>query len=529
MSLISSINIAQQALLVNQSALSVISNNISNVDTDGYSKLKVDLSSVINYTPSSDNAISTANSLSGVQISDIRRYSNTYLQSYYWQQNSDYSYMNQYATNASSIENLTNELNTTGLSTAFSKFFAAANALSDTPSDATARVNYEQAASNVCSVFNSVSSNLSDISKSLVGDGKSQDTLKSSQIYRSVDNVNQILSQLASVNNDIIKTNPSSDNSTASSALLDQRDSLITKLSDLMPATISYSPNGMAQVSLGDTLLVNGPSMVAHLDVENSGDPNNPVTISILDGNNRTLVGNANDLIDSGTMGAVLDVCGSDNDKLTINGVLSGLDKLASGFANIMNTIQTGDPNNKTGNPANDTTVAMSLDSNNKLTKSLENLFVSSDSSNPTITAASISVNSKIVNNTNLIAAARISATEYADPTKPYLNEIGNNSNMALVSGARSIAYQELGNTTIEGCLANAVGNVATRVENINASLKSQTSVLSSVKTQLNSETGVNLDEELSDLIKYQRAYQAAARIFTTCSQLMQELVNLGQ
>lgn len=527
MSLISSINIAQQALLVNQSALSVVSNNIANVDTDGYSKLKVNLASVINYTPSSGDASTNANSLSGVQISDIKRYSDAYLQSYYWQQNSGYTYANQYASTASSIENLTNELNTTGLATAFSKFFEAANALSDTPSDATARVNYEQAASNVCSVFNSISSNLSGIGKSLVGDGVTQSTLQSSQIYSSVGDVNQLLSQLADVNKDIIKTNPNNEISTASSSLLDQRDSIITKLSSLMPVNVSYTDNGMAKVSLGDTALVSGQNVVGHLDIQNSGDPSNPVTISVLDNNNKKVADNVNDLINSGTMGAVLDVCGSDTDKLTINGVQASLDKLASGFANILNTIQTGDPNNKTGDPTKNTTVAMAMDANNKLIKSTENLFVSSDASTSTITAGNISVNSAIVNNKNLIAASRISTAEY-DAGK-YQDETGNNSNMALVSSARSTSYSELGNTTIEGCLSNAVGNVATKVESINSSLKSQTSVLSSVKTQLNSETGVNLDEELSDLIKYQRAYQAAARIFTTCSDLMQELVNLGQ
>lgn len=527
MSLISSINIAQQALLVNQSALSVVSNNISNVDTDGYSKLKVNLTSVINYTPSAGDSTTSANTLSGVQISDIKRYSDSYLQNYYWQQNSSYSYLNQYASTASSIENLTNELNTTGLSTAFSKFFNAANALSNTPSDATARVNYQQAASNVCSVFNSISSNLSDIKKTLVGDGSTQSTLQSSQIYSSVGDVNQILSQLAEVNKDIIKTNPNNEISTASSALLDQRDALISKLSNLMPATVTYTDNGMAKVSLGDTTLVNGQNVVGHLDVQNSGDPANPVTISILDSNNKKLVDNVNGLIDGGTIGAVLDICGSDTDKLTLNGVESSLDKLASGFANIMNTIQNGDPSNKTGDPSKDTTVAMAMDANNKLTKSTVNLFVSKDSSTSTITAGNISVNSAVVNNKNLIAASRITTAEYI--AGKYQDETGNNSNMALVSASRSTSYSELGNTTIEGCLSNAVGNVATKVEGINSSLKSQASVLSSVKTQLNSETGVNLDEELSDLIKYQRAYQAAARVFTTCSQLLQELVNLGQ
>jgi flagellar hook-associated protein 1 FlgK len=40
---------------------------------------------------------------------------------------------------------------------------------------------------------------------------------------------------------------------------------------------------------------------------------------------------------------------------------------------------------------------------------------------------------------------------------------------------------------------------------------------------------GVNLDEELSDMIKYQRAYEASARVFSVASELMQTLVNLAK
>ena len=51
MSLVSGLNIAQQALAANQAAITVISNNIANVDNENYSKLSVEFSDVVNRQP----------------------------------------------------------------------------------------------------------------------------------------------------------------------------------------------------------------------------------------------------------------------------------------------------------------------------------------------------------------------------------------------------------------------------------------------------------------------------------------------
>lgn len=528
MSLFTSISVAQTGLSASQAAISVVSNNIANVDTAGYSKLKVNQSSVINYTPSAGNTTSQANSLGGTQIDNISRYSNSYLQNYYWRENSSYNYMNEYSSIASNVQDLTNELKTTGLSTALTSFYSAVNALNSSPSDVTARQNFVDQAQNVCSVFNSMSSSLSNVQKELVGDPTVAGSIESSKISSSVDDVNGLLKQISEVNNDIIKTNSGG---VASPALLDQRDSLITKLSALMPVKVTEHSNSTVDVSLGDYDLVNGAKNTGFLKV-NSGSTDEPAVVSIVDSDNNTTATDVNSSITGGTIGAMLSVTGkASSDNFTISGVIKNLDTLANSFATTLNNIQTGkitttntDGSTTTTTPlAIDKTTLKLIDASTDLTKFT--LFKSDDATNTTINASNISVNSTIVSDPYLVAAARLdtSSSTYSS------SSTGNASNVALITKARSTTNNDLNHQTVEDYLSNMVTNVGNDVKNLTTSTTNEKLVLTQVQTSLQNATGVDMNEELVDLMKYQRAYQASARVFSTCSSLLEELVNLGK
>lgn len=552
MTLISSLNIAKQALAVNQAALTVVSNNIANVNTEGYSKQRAELADVVVYDSQgpSNNIMTTINSMSGVEVTGVKSYASSAVQNYYMNSyrnaNSSSSYLDQYSTVASQIESLTNELQNGGLSTALTKFYTAAGALSSDPSDSTARVNYVSAAQNVCSVFNSMSSSLSDIQESIVG--TAADT-SNSQLSSQVDKVNSLLDQIADVNSNIFKV--SSGNSSAAASLNDQRSNLLNELSGLVNIKTTPNSDGTVNVSLGNYDLVSGTNAVGYLGAENSLDSSGNIktTLNIVDGKGQKLYSDVNDLITSGSVIALVDVGGSsDSSKLNVNSTLSQLNKMAQAFANIINTIQRGDPNS-------DGSVAMSLSSDGKtITKAANDIFINSGATTtivtPTtttttttstgITAANISVNSAVLNNKNLVAAARLTQAQYADyqATGKYSDSIGNNANVTMLQNSRSNKYDktydsgghetDLGNVTLETYLSNFVGEVGSKVDAINTDSKTQSSVLSSIKSQLSSETGVNLDEELTDMLKYQRAYEAAARVFSTVNTILQELIQLG-
>lgn len=524
MTLVSSLNIARQALSVTQAAITVVSNNISNVSTEGYSKLTAELSDVVSYSTNT-NVIGQANSLSGVQLSQIKRSSDAYLQSYYWNENADYTYYKEAASVASNVESIVNELNDSGLSTALSNFYTAVTQLSSDPTDSSARANFVSTAENVCSVFNSYSDSLTKVVTSLVGDPTAAGSVDSSEISSETTTINSLLTQIADVNKSL---NETASSGLSSSSLLDERDSLITKLSGYMNAEVNITSTGLANISIGGHSLINGSTVVGTLGVQ-TGTASEPAQVNILDSSGTVTQSNINSSITSGSMGAILDVCGTSSSGFTISSVMSDLDTLASSFANIMNTIQTGDPNG-------DNSVALCIDkTTGQLTKANNVLFVNGISATNTtgITAANISVSTAIQSDNDLVAAARVSNAVYTAVPSTYPNDTGNNSNATLITKTKTNKYSSasapLNNQTITGYLDTAVAKVGYSSSDLTSSLSTQTTVLSEIKSQLSSETGVNLDEELSDLIKYQRAYESSARVFSTVNDLLGELIQIGK
>ncbi len=523
MSLVSSLSIAQQALSVNQAAITVISNNIANVNNENYSKLSVNLADVVNYTKLTGSTTAQANTLSGVQIQKIMRYSDEYLESYYRGENSTCSYLEQYSTVAASIEDIMNELNDTGLNTALSNFYDAVNALADDPTDVTARQNYVSCANNVCSVFNSVYNSLVGAQQDLVGDYNVNGSVDSSEIGTDINEINSLLDQLAEVNGNIVKTNSTN---TSASAMLDKRDAILTELSSYMPITTNVNSNGTVDLSIGGYDIVKGPSVVGYLDATTGPSADQPVVINIVDPANPTgtpLFSNINEDLDSGILGAILDVTGSaTSSNFTINSVIESMNTLALSFASEINSLQAGQ---KTIDGVVTYAMCLSADySTLTASSSTNNLFINKDSgvADTDINAGNITINSNIENNLYLIAAGR-------KTTNGDSSDVGNNSNTTLLADTQNTTYPLLNNQSFTNYLATEVSSIGTKVKGINTSLETQTSVLDSIKSQLSSKTGVNLDEELGDLIKFQQAYQAAARVFSICNQLLSELVNLGE
>ena len=518
MSLVSSLNIAQQALAVNQAAITVVSNNIANVNNENYSKLKVNLSDIINYTKLTGSSIAQAETLSGVQLSKITRFADEFLESYYRGENSELSYLKEYSTIATSVQDIMNELNDTGLTNALLNFYNAANALADDPTDVTTRQNYVSCAQTVCTTFNTVYKSLTQIQQSLVGDYTINGDCDSAEIGTSITQVNSLLDQLSKVNTNIVKTNSTS---TSSNALLDQRDALLEELSTYLPIKTEINASGTVNIKLGNYDLIKGNVVKGYLDVTNQGaTADNPVRIDIVDAEGTPLRENVNNLLNSGTIGAILTASGpSTSINLTVNNVLASINLLASTFAEQLNSLQAGA---KVIDGVN--TYAMCLsDDYTELVASNESLFLNNNSGTASgITAGNISVNSELEEKLYLIAAGR--KTNPADSS-----DVGNNSNMVQVANTQTNSYLILDNQTFTNYLATKVSGIGTNVESIDNNVATQSSVLDSIKAQLASETGVNLDEELGDLIKYQQAYQAAARIFSTCSSLMEELIHLAQ
>jgi flagellar hook-associated protein 1 len=89
-----------------------------------------------------------------------------------------------------------------------------------------------------------------------------------------------------------------------------------------------------------------------------------------------------------------------------------------------------------------------------------------------------------------------------------------------------AIAIAALRGGTVDTAYAGLVRQIGGDVAYANAANSTATSVLASIDGQRQSVSGVSMDEEMTNLIKFQRGYQAAARALTTMDDILDTLIN---
>lgn len=538
MSLYTSFNIAQQALLMNQSAMNVVSSNISNMNTQGYSKQR------LNPESSGYMEIAGGNKMfqvsAGAQIGDISRFRDQYLDDSYRNQNASLQYYNELYSMASTIENSVNELSGSGLQDAISQFFTAVQTLQATPADSTARVNYVQKAQVLCTQFNELAQTLTNNRTATVGNTTDLQSIYSTKLYGNITDLNNKLSQLGEINNKIVGC---SLNNSAPNDLLDQRDKLLDDISQYIPISISMNKNNSVNLTMNGTTLVQGGD-VSKFDVVNGTktvagvvvpDPDTPSIVQLRNSSGSLVVPNMNDQFGKGKIAAYLEMGGVASGKLTYQNMLDKVDTLAGQFAGVINGIQQYDDG------AGTKAMGIVFDASNNPT--LTNFpdasgnsqlpLIFTDGTNtvpPVIKAINIAVSSGVSSDPWKIAAARVSTLDGSgNPIVWDPKSVGNAENIKAMAKVRNQSILGLQNMNPEAYLTTTVSNMGAAIETMDFSQKSQSSLFTSANLQRQSAIGVNLDEELVDLVKYQKAYEASARIFSVASSLMDTIVNLGR
>ncbi len=109
----------------------------------------------------------------------------------------------------------------------------------------------------------------------------------------------------------------------------------------------------------------------------------------------------------------------------------------------------------------------------------------------------------------------------------------GDNSIALGISNLANQNFSTTGGDAIDGTFSQFVNNTVTgfgqTLSGVNSQLTDQQSIQSMVTSQRDAVSGVSLDEETTDLMKYQRAYQASARVISTINTLLNTVVTLGQ
>ncbi len=195
----------------------------------------------------------------------------------------------------------------------------------------------------------------------------------------------------------------------------------------------------------------------------------------------RTASGGVNLTLTGGSMQGTIDARDG-----TLATMQSSLNTLASTFITQVNTIQNAgyNSNGATGNT----------------------FFTGTD-------AATISVNAALRNNSSLLQISN-SATNTGD------------TSLALQISQLSTATQSaLGNETFSSSYDATVAGLGSALSNANTQASNQAAVSNMLATQRSSVSGVNVDEEMTNMITFQRAYQASAQVVTTVNTMLGDLL----
>ena len=142
--------------------------------------------------------------------------------------------------------------------------------------------------------------------------------------------------------------------------------------------------------------------------------------------------------------------------------------------------------------------------------------------------AVDLQVADRIVADVSLLSLAQI------DPTgSPAITAGDNRGAMALQALAKNVlGFADAGNisavnTTLNGYAGQILANAGRNAAQAQASLDDRTALQTELKKRVDSVSGVNLDEELANMIVFQNAYNASARLITTAKEMMDTLINL--
>lgn len=287
-----------------------------------------------------------------------------------------------------------------------------------------------------------------------------------------VTNANELLSDIANLNNSISVTELST-NSTAND-LIDQRQADVEQLAQLASVATTTQSDGTMTVSIGGVTMVSGNQQTDSLQVYTNSAGQELVQA--------TNAGTT--LTTGGSIQARIDVRDGEVQSLS-----DDLNTLASTLITTVNAIH------EKGYGLNGTTNAP--------------FFTGTD-------ASDIGVNSALLNDPSLVQASGTSGATGDNQVALELAQLGDTSQSGL------------NNMTFNQSYTQTVANMGQALSDVNNQVTSQTAIQNMLTQQRESVSGVSIDEEVSNLTVYQRAYEANARVISVVDELLTTLIGLG-
>lgn len=473
------LEVAKRSLFAQQTAIATTGHNIANANTAGYSRQTVNLVASIPMEAPGLMRSNTPGQLgTGVEFNSIERIREKFLDTQYYNENQSYGVWSVRKDALDKLETIFNEPSDTGIRTVVEDFWNAWQTLSQEPENVTARAALKEQAAALTDAFNDTSQKLADLSNDL-----------SSSINVKMNDANLMLKQVADLNREIYRIEGLGDDA---NDLRDQRDLIMDNLSKIVNVKVVEQANGYT-ISMGNTELVNGINVTKELasDMLTSSD------------------------LTSGELKGYL-VARDENLKNYQDQLNSMVRALAEGINTIHKTGYTLEDPPQTG--ISFFTIKPNADG-------------SAADPSTVFTAENIRVNPDILNKVALIAA---SAKTYDDNGTTKVVRGNNEVALAIASfreeridfpndGSGSV---QLTKGTFDEFYRAVIGQLGVQANEANRQTTNQQVLVEQVDSRRQAVSGVSLDEEMANMIKFQHAYNAAARALTTFDEMLDKVIN---
>jgi flagellar hook-associated protein 1 FlgK len=444
------LGIGASGLSAAQRAMEVTAHNIANVNTDGYSRQRAELTTT-NPRVGTVGRSGTGMFGTGVQVSDLVRIRNLLTDGAFraetategsWTVRSDF---------LARAEQVLGPVDG-GTTEALSSFWSAWDQLSLFPDSLAARRGVVEAGNLLARWVSTGAANVDQLGRDVRAD-----------MTQTVEEVNRLAEQVAKLNASIFDMLNASN---APNDLMDERDRLLDRIASLTGGSVRHQPDGTVDVMVGSHSLVDGE----RVDRMSMGGMTPLTVVWTADG---TVVK------PSGRMGGLAALANAD-----LPAIRAELDAIAVGLRDAINAAHAAGFD-QDGNPGG-------------------SFFVGSD-------AATLAVDAAL--GTRQVAAARTAAGAPND-----------GGNALAVAGLRSTAA--VGSETVGDALSALAGRIGSMAAGATSNARASSAVTASLVRERAEVSSVSLDEELTNMVRFQRAYEASARVLTAVDEMLDKLVN---
>ncbi len=458
----SGFELASRALAAQQRALDVTGHNIANASTAGYVRQRVVLTATDPYTFGSFGRPAQAGMVgTGVEVAEIQRLSSSFLNAQARMVTSDTEAWNYRHEALSRLEALTNEPGDSGLHVLLDRFWSSWQALSTDPGSTALRQGVVQAASSLADGFARTDRQLREL------------VANADQGIRSeVAHINSLADQITSLNQTIRAARGLGDNP---NDLLDQRDLLLEELAGVTNIQVREYSDGSVAVS------ISGYDLVQQFGVNRLQVLNEDFT------GYAKVVWEESGVPVGSTAGSLVGLTEM-RDEIYL-GFKADLDSLADAITGAVNAAHAAGYDLQTppqlGGEFFDTSVGG---------------------------AAGMRVSAAIAADVLLIAAG----------STP---EAGDGNNATAIAGLEGQGLAALSGGTVGDFYRGVISAMAIGAQEAERAVLTHELLARQIENQKSQSSGVSLDEEMVEMMKFQHAYTAAARVLTVMDEMIVTLI----